>query len=259
MSLKLKKIITRIMSLKHNSGNLTNKFCCICNNDVVGFQPYRDGWKNAPQLMSVLEVIGSDLDNFSCTICGAHDRERHLFLFFEALKLFDKFEGASILHFAPEKRLAKIIESKVPLSYIKADLYPSDSTIEKVDMTNICYDSESFDIVIANHVLEHIPDDIKALSELRRVLKKGGMAILQTPYSAKLNTTLQDSGIDDDNSRLHLYGQEDHVRLYGLDIFDRFASVGLLPDIKVHDLTLSNIDSSRYGVNPREPLFLYTK
>lgn len=92
-----------------------------------------------------------------------------------------------------------------------------------------------------------------------RVLRIGGLAILQTPYSSKLLSTFEDSGIDGDTLRLQLYGQEDHVRLYGLDIFDRFASVGLVADIKTHESVFDNLDADYYGVNVREPFFLYKK
>jgi len=209
--------------------------------------------------MLALNGVGSDADNFSCPACGAHDRERHLFLYLERLGLMATLKKASVLHFAPEQRLAKIIEGVPPARYVKADLFPTDPTIEKIDMLDMPYAAESFDVIIANHVLEHVADDLKALSELRRVLKRGGTAILQTPFSAKLKSTFEDPGIDDDFSRLQAYGQADHVRLYGLDIFERIASAGFEADIRTHKHTLGDIDTIRYGVNPREPFFLFRK
>lgn len=258
MRSELKKLLKKVRN-NISKEKIVNKLCCICDNDVVDFNSYRGGWKEAPPLMSALEMIGSDLDNFSCPLCGAHDRERHLFLYLDRLELLERIKGAEVLHFAPEKRLVKIIERLAPSHYVKADLFPTDPTIEKIDMTSISYDSESFDFVIANHILEHIPDDCKALSELYRVLKHGGIAILQTPFSSKIKSTFQDPGIDNDNSRLHAYGQEDHVRLYGLDIFDRFSSAGFQADIRTHESTLSDLDATIYGINSREPLFLYKK
>ena len=96
-----------------------------------------------------------------------------------------------------------------------------------MDILDMPLESESFDFVIANHVLEHVSDDLKALTEIRRVLRVGGYAILQTPYSSKLHHTWQDPGIADDAARLQAYGQEDHVRLFGRDIFARITSAGL--------------------------------
>ena len=91
------------------------------------------------------------------------------------------------------------------------------------------------------------------------MLKPGGFAILQTPFSSKLHHTWSDSGIDSDEARLQAYGQEDHVRLYGLDIFERFEQAGLKADVKSHREVLPDIDSVRFGVNESEPFFLFYK
>lgn len=234
-------------------------YCCICKSSVDRFHPYRGGWKEMPPLLTALNCIGSDVDNFSCPTCGAHDRERHLFLYLDSVGIWKGLPGFAVLHFAPEKRLSKLIVDAAPKRYVRADLYPTDRSIEKVDMLNMPYPSESFDLVMANHVLEHVDDDRKALSEIRRVLKPRGIAILQTPFAAKLRATFSDAGIDDDAGRLQAYGQEDHVRLYGADIFERFAESGLLPDIQTHGVALAAVDPVRYGVNEAEPLFLYRR
>lgn len=209
--------------------------------------------------MFALAMTGSDLDNFSCPECAAHDRERHLYLYLERLGILETIKTAQILHFAPEGRLTRLIEKLGPTRYVRADLFPNDATIEKIDMLDVPYSANTFDIVIANHVLEHVMNDLQALSELHRVLKPNGLAILQTPFSAKLEATFQDPGVDSDVARLHLYGQEDHVRLYGKDIFRRFASSGLIAEIHTHAEVLADIDFMKYGVNPQEPLFLFKK
>lgn len=121
------------------------------------------------------------------------------------------------------------------------------------------FDDQSFDLVIANHVLEHVADDKKALAEMFRVLRVGGHAILQTPYSPRLAHTWQDEGIDTDDARLVAFGQEDHVRLYGKDIFERFASARFEPLIGYHDELLSNVDPAYSGVNALEPFFLFRR
>jgi len=96
--------------------------------------------------------------------------------------------------------------AKRPARYIKCDLYPGTPEVERVDMLAIPYPDETFDLVIANHVLEHVTDDARALEEVRRVLKPGGYAILQTPFSPKLHSTWSDEGIDNDQARLQAYG-----------------------------------------------------
>lgn len=231
--------------------------CNVCGHRVGRFLPYRGGWKASPSLMRALNVIGSDLENHECPWCGAHDRERHLLMYMHAGGLVDALPGMAILHFAPERRLAKLIKAKGPERYIKCDLYPNAPDMERIDMLAIPYPDESFDLVIANHVLEHVADDIKALREIRRILKVGGLAILQTPFSPKLHHTWMDAGIDNDLSRRHAYGQEDHIRLFGKDIFARFSSTGLVSHMHQHDDLLSGINPKDYGVNAAEPFFLF--
>jgi SAM-dependent methyltransferase len=209
--------------------------------------------------MEALGGVGSDTAHFECPHCGCTDRERHLLLYLRAAGSLQQMQGRSILHFAPEKRLSKHIAAIKPNRYIRCDLYPNAPDIQRVDMLAIPFADASVDFVIANHVLEHVADDRKALTEIHRVLKPGGYAILQTPYADKLHTTWQDPGIDTDAARLQAYGQKDHVRLFGRDIFTRFADAGLEPQVASHNDILSGTDADRYGVNSKEPFFLFRK
>lgn len=231
--------------------------CCMCGARIRQFLPYRGGWRAAPPLLRSLRVIGSDLDNHLCPVCGCHDRERHLLLYLRQAGLLDRLRGSHVLHFAPEVRLGSLIEGVAPARYVKADLYPSRPGIERVDLLDIPYPPGSFDFVIANHVLEHVADDARALAEIRRVLKPGGHAILQTPYSDLLTATLCDPGIATDEARLQVYGQEDHVRMYGRDIFAKFASAGFADRVARHEQALASIDALKFGVNAQEPFFLF--
>lgn len=233
--------------------------CNICNHRVKHFLPYRKGMKSAPPLIQVLDVIGSDLDNCECPWCGAHDRERHLYMYMDACGILNEIGDMRILHFAPEIRLSRIIASYKPNHYIKCDLYPAKSDIKKIDIHDIPYPEKFFDLVVANHVLEHVANDLLALKEVRRVLKPAGRAILQTPFSPKLHKTWHDEGINDDMSRLQAFGQEDHVRLFGKDIFARIASAGLQPRVVFHEDVLRRKDSWIYGVNIREPFFMFER
>lgn len=234
-------------------------YCVMCESYVGKFLPYRIDSKKLPPLMRALDAVGSDIDNFSCPKCNCHDRERHLFLYLKHLNILKKFQSARILHFAPEEHLSKVIRDQEPLLYVRADLFPTMEDIQCVDMMNMPFESESFDFVIANHVLEHVDDFHKGLSEINRVLKKGGYAILQTPYSRKLHGTFSDKGIDDDLSRLHAYGQQDHVRLFGSNIFDEISSSGLINHVNYHEELLRDISAGKYGVNSDEPLFLFQR
>jgi SAM-dependent methyltransferase len=113
--------------------------------------------------------------------------------------------------------------------------------------------------VIANHVLEHVDDAQQSLAEIYRVLANGGFAILQTPFASTLTRTFEDSGIQSKSARLHAYGQEDHVRMYGRDIDAVFTSRGLISRVNTHQALLPEIDAVRYGVNPAEPFLLFQK
>lgn len=180
-------------------------------------------------------------------------------MYMEASGLLAYLHNKAVLHFAPEKRLTRLIHETGPARYIRCDLHPQAPDVQKVDILDMTFESESFDLLVANHVLEHVDDDIKALTEIYRVLKVGGIAILQTPYSRKLHLTWQDAGIDNEDARVQAYGQADHVRLYGRDIFDRVASVGLLPEIRTHADLLPGISAATFGVNWDEPYFLFKK
>jgi len=233
--------------------------CALCDHRVWRFMPYRDGSRGVPPLMHALGGVGSDADHFECPRCGAHDRERHLLLYMRASGVFSQLQGKSLLHFAPERRLSKHIRAARLLRYVPCDLFPQDAGVQRVDMLDMQFGAGTFDIVIANHVLEHVDDDARALSEIHRVLKPGGMAILQTPYSSRLHRTWQDAGIDTPEARLQAYGQEDHVRLFGRDIFDRIVAAGFRSDVRLHSELLADVDPDIAGVNAAEPFFLFRK
>lgn len=235
------------------------RHCALCGHHVWRFMPYRNGSRGVTPLMHALDVVGSDVDHFECPRCGSHDRERHLMLYLRASGLLEWIKGKSILHFAPEKRLPRWLQEAGPASYTACDLYPQSAQVRRVDMLDIDIASGSIDLVIANHVLEHVADDGKALSELFRILAPGGYAVLQTPYSRKLHTTWSDPGIDSDQARLHAHGQEDHVRLFGRDIFQRITATGFQSQVRRHEELLPETDPRTAGVNPDEPFFLFHK
>lgn len=233
------------------------RFCIVCGHRIRAFLPFRGA--KASALMEALDVVGSDIVNFECPLCHAHDRERHLYLYLRATDLLPAMTGKEILHFAPERHLYKLISNMQPARHLKCDLFPSAVDVEKTDITNMQYDSNSFDILLANHVLEHVGDDLKALREIHRILRPGGIAILQTPYSRKLLHTWNDAGITDEPARNQAFGQDDHVRLYGRDIFDRISSCGFISKVGEHADLLAEIDAWKFGVNPAEPFFLFQK
>jgi len=236
------------------------RHCCICNHTFTRYSKYRGGWNAVSLYLKQLEWTGSDFDNFWCPFCRSHDRERHLKLYFDALGFWDKFTDAAILHFAPEKHIAQCIKSCRPKRYLQGDIQPVRKGIEFIDVTEIKEKDKSFDIVLCNHVLEHVHDDHKALREIFRVLKPGGVAVLQTPYALKLPRTRErDPDVSNEAQRLEFYGQEDHIRLYGIDLIDRIFEAGFDLKLKKHSEVMPQVDSGSAGVNPAEPLFLARK
>ncbi len=234
--------------------------CCICKKTFFRFSNFRGGWQALSPYLHNVKWTGSDFDNFWCPFCRSHDRERHLTLFFDRLALWQRMRGAHILHLAPEKHIAMHISELAPAQFVQGDLIPSRDGIQKIDVTAIPFPDNTFDWILCNHVLEHVPNDRLALSELLRVLKPGGSAILQTPFAAGLDKTLENQPeITTDQQRIEFYGQEDHVRLYGRDLFDRIKEAGFALTLKQHDECLADIDAARYGVNRHEPLFLCHK
>jgi ubiquinone/menaquinone biosynthesis C-methylase UbiE len=129
----------------------------------------------------------------------------------------------------------------------------------KVDITAVDFPHEYFDLLIANHVLEHVPDDRRAMSEIFRVLKPGGRAVLQTPFSPVLAGSFQDAAIDTEADRLLFYGEVDHVRVYGRDLFTRLEEAGFGVATQRHADLFPPDAAAYHGVNPAEDLLLIVK
>jgi predicted SAM-dependent methyltransferase len=154
--------------------------------------------------------------------------ERHRLLWLYLQNETDFFTSKTIkkvLHFAPEQAFYKLFRNQKNLNYTTTDLLSPLADV-KADICNLPFEDNAYDLIFCNHVLEHIPDDTKAMQELYRVLKPGGMAILQIPQDLKRATTFTDNTIVDQKERAKIFGQYDHVRVYGHDYFDKLRSIG---------------------------------
>ena len=142
---------------------------------------------------------------------------------------------------------------KLNHDYITADL---DSPIAdvKADITNLPFDDNSFDVIFCNHVLEHIPDDTKAMKELFRVMKKGGMGIFQIPQDNERLVTFEDNSITDPKERAKVFGQYDHVRIYGRDYFKKLRSIGFRVNEVVYSKEISEELCDKYRLTDGEIL-----
>ena len=130
-----------------------------------------------------------------------------------------------VLHFAPEQAFYKLFRKQKNIDYTTTDLFSPLADV-KADICDLPFKDNQYDVILCNHVLEHIPDDTKAMQELYRVLKPGGMAILQIPQDLSRATTFADDSITDQKERAKIFGQYDHVRIYGRDYFDKLRSIG---------------------------------
>ena len=195
-----------------------------------------------------------------CHNCGALERHRLLWLYLtRGPHLFD--QPHKLLHFAPEPVLFRKFLEADDIDYYPCDLAPQNlpASARKMDITDIQFDDESFDAILCNHVLEHVPDDHKAMSELYRVLRTGGWAILQVPINSNLDHTIEDLAVTNPDERRKLYGQRDHVRRYGKDFEERLERAGF--DVKAEEIEglFSPQEAGRFGLLAGEVIYFCTK
>ncbi len=163
-----------------------------------------------------------------------------------------------VLHFAPEQAFLKRFRKQKNLTYTTTDLNSPIADV-KADICDLPFKDNSYDFIICNHVLEHIPDDTKAMQELYRVLAPGGIAILQVPYDRNRKVTFTDDSITDQKERAAIFGQYDHVRVYGMDYFDKLRSVGFKVEAVDYTATLSDKEVNKYRLPKGELLPLCSK
>ena len=197
--------------------------------------------------------------NVLCPTCGSKDRERWIWAFLESAKSdFLQNSNNTILHIAPEVQLRKKFKEIFNKNYINADLNPKHADV-KMDITKIQFPDNHFDAILCNHVLEHIPNDQLAMSELHRVLKPKGWAILQVPLSQNLKTTFEDFSIKSEAEREEKFGQFDHVRVYGSDYFKRLENAGFKIEKVKQTSFLSNEQIQSLSLIEGEPIILAIK
>lgn len=161
-----------------------------------------------------------------CPGCGALERHRQLWLYLNKEILPQRKHSCRILHCAPEGCLQERLRHLPGVEYVSIDLCEDNVSVH-MDLTDLWFRDKVFDLVICNHVLEHIPDDRKAMCELFRVCKVDGIALLNVPYYPELNQTYEDRSITTPEGRAKAFGQHDHVRKYSLgDYACRLSEAG---------------------------------
>jgi predicted SAM-dependent methyltransferase len=235
-------------------------YCCsLCNADLEHFLPFG---LDFPVLASKQIIGGGYRPHAQCPNCGSIDRERlvHLYLKHKTNIFASSSEPIKLLHMAPEAKLEQELRKYAHIDYLSADLYMARAMV-KMDITAMTWADNSFDVIICNHVLEHIPDDRLAMSELYRVLKPKGWAILQVPISYAIASTYEDTQITTPESREQAFGQSDHVRIYGHDYSDRLASVGFQVSVFEwsQDAELFGGQANKFSLIKEERVFFVTK
>ncbi len=243
---KIKRIAVYICDVCADLMRKRDKCCIMCGHRVGKFLPrgINEG------IFTRHHIIGGGLrNNCACPYCGHNDRERWQYYVLKHYSGILEAGECSVLHFAAEESNSKLIRQNKKCRYITADIEQGRCDIS-ADMTNLhMFTDNTFDFIIANHVLEHIPDEVKAISELQRVLKRNGKIILSFPVCTDMKT-YEDSSITSSEERLKAFGQGDHVRLYGTDYKERLESYGL--NVKIYSPQYELIDEeiTRYGFIP---------
>ena len=162
--------------------------------------------------------------------------------------------SGKMLHFAPEPCLTKKFKKK--FDYLSADIHPN-VAMAAMDITDIKSPNDTYDVIMCNHVLEHIPDDRKALKEIYRVMKNGAWASLQVPMKGE--TTYEDTSINTPEAREKAFGQQDHVRMYGSDYYQRLQEVGFTTHVYKKEDFFSSEHNEKLALTTESELVIVRK
>ena len=233
--------------------------CLLCGSRVRRYLP--EGY-TFPVLRELDVVGGEHWPERICPVCMAGTRSRLIWWYLQTeTRLLH--EPARLLHVAPEMCLERRLSRLPQLSYHPADRDPRRywfaGPVCQLDLMALPYADRSFDAIIANHVLEHVPDDKRAISELFRVLRPGGFALLQVPIAQRLARTLEDVPVYTDAERERVYGQRDHLRLYGLDYPERLEQAGFAVRRWARHVEQGPEFVARWLLNPREVVYVATR
>lgn len=230
----------KLLSIFYSGDAIT---CPVCGKHFRKFLPY--GRINARP-------------NALCPNCLSLERHRLIFLYLKEKTIFFR-QQLHVLHIAPEACFIKRFERQHGDGYITADIESPLAKV-KMDIHDIPFEANTFDVVLCNHVLEHVRDDLRAMREIQRVLKPGGFAILQVPFFHPVpDKTVEDPSITDPKEREKAFGQDDHVRKYGKDYAQRIAQSGLQASEEHFAAEIGEDAATRYGIVKTEVLFTGTK
>lgn len=247
--------------LRYKSPDAEGYFCIGCGNHWKKFKPMpkawvdilrENGWK-----FKLDDAETLNYQNYTCYGCGMTDRDRLYALYLS--DIIKERESVSIIEFAPTPALSNYLKSFKGVTHRTSDLYAPDvdDTLDIQDLHK--YDDQSFDIFICSHILEHVDDDIKAMRELFRITRSGGVGVAMVPIFDGVMTTHEDETIKDEGLRVRYFGQADHVRQYSKeDFIARLKGVGF--DVKLFDVNhFGHEVFEKNGITPKSVLYIVNK
>lgn len=243
---ELKRTLMKIESLLvdiYDDRGIQKKICPVCESEVRLFTPH--GEKLRP--------------NAKCPVCGALERTRAWWLYYKKIGLLKGVDKKiKLLHFAPEEPFWNAFNRDSNIDYYPVDYNPDYKGIrDVVDITAIPYEDEMFDIIMCNHVLEHIEDEKKALREVARVLRRDGVLYFTVPIS-NAEETFENPQYNTEELRSKYYGQKDHVRLYGKDVEIRIQKIFTVEKIILNE-NMKVEELKKYGISREEIIWKCNK
>jgi len=239
-------------------------YCPVCKTGLKYFMPasqeYLDKLDEHQLAYPLFSFETMNIFRYSCPKCYSSDRDRLYTLYIEKrLGVQQVNKRLNLLDIAPTPALEAYLRPSPYFNYRSADLYIA-NVDDKVDITDMnIYEDGKFDVFICSHVLEHVPNDKKALSELYRVLKPGGWGIAMVPICMTIEDTLEDPAIQSEADRWKYYAQDDHVRMYSKQGFvNNLKSAGF----KVNEITVADFSTDifdKHGIHRRSVLYIVEK
>ena len=199
-------------------------------------------------------------DDVRCPKCESLERQRSLWLYLKN-KTNILTGSQKVLHFAPvgpERIIRNNLEAMPGIVYVGADLKSPEAPV-KMDITNIKYPDNYFDVILCVHVLEHVIDDLKAMKELFRVLKPNGWAIILAPIDASLEKTLEETDLTDPKKQTEKFGMPGHIRIYGKDYKEKLEKAGFNVRVDTYIRDLGSEKLKKYGLNIDDDMYYCTK
>ncbi len=258
------KLIYRFRNIKDSRMHRNSYSCPLCDSNLKCFLPlssvYFKHLNDNQYIHSIFQFETLNIDQYECPVCGSSDRDRLYYLFLRnSLKTLKAPKRLKLLDIAPAQQLREKLSKLESIEYRCADLNREDVD-DRVDVTDMSlYQANAFDIIICSHVLEHVDDDAKALSELYRILKPDGWGIVMVPVNLGLSDTYENKKIVTEAERWKHFAQHDHLRTYSKKGFtSRLKDAGF--DVEEFDHKYFGLENFiTHGIHPRSVLYIVSK